>query len=302
MAEAKFLKIVQNLSIFSCPICRSDAGVVKWTYRTWAIVKCPQCDVEFASPFTPGDLEYYSGNETYSRLRAQVAIGDIPPGNFAILKEIEGAVHRYVQKPWDNIRVLDYGCGSGFYAGCFQRHGCDVLGVDFNPEMLQIAQDIFKVKGLMTSAEELLKNNDRFDLIILNQVLEHVGNPVELLGQLRRLLRRGGILFISVPNRDFIRIRGKFRAGELNAGNYPPHHVSFWSIKSLNTALSAAGLKALRCSVQTYPEMMQTEISLKTRFGGMAGASRIVARSASEVGRVLGFSGVNLFAIGGSHE
>ncbi len=289
------------LDIF-CPVCKSEAEEVMWTFKQWKIVKCSQCDLEFSWPFVPGDLTYYCGHETYNQLYKQVEQGNIPPGNQAVANEIDRALRLYIRRPMKNICVLDYGCGSGFYAAHFGNFGCDVVGVDFNPEMVRVAHDLFGVKALIKSADELLSEGLKFDLIMLNQVLEHVGGPTTLLNTLGKLLNNGGIIFVSVPNRDFIRVRKKLREGKLPEANYPPHHISFWSAGSLYAALSASGLKVLECSAQTYPEVIQTEFSLCNRFGGIGGISRVIALFAAYLGKRLNLAGVNLFAIGAIHE
>ena len=284
-----------------CPVCQSEEEKIKWVFQQWKIIGCTQCDLEFAWPFEPGDLAYYRVHETYSQLYKQVAIGDIPPGNRAIAEAIDRALDLYVHQPMNKIRVLDYGCGSGYFAAHFKHRGWDVVGLDFNPEMVRVAQEFFGVKVLIKSGEELVIEEWKFDLIMLNQVLEHVGDPAKLLITLGKLLSQDGILFVSVPNRNFIRASKKLREGKLPEANYPPHHISFWSVRSLNMALSAAGFKVLQCSAQTYPEVIQAEISLCNRFGKIGGVSRIIALLAAYGGNILNIPGVNLIAIGSVH-
>jgi len=258
--------------------------------------------LEFAWPFVPGDLAYYSVHEAYRQLYKQVGIGDIPPGNRAIVDAIDHAMDNFVYQPMNKIRVLDYGCGSGFYAAHLKHRGCDVVGADFNPEMVRVAQEHFGIKVFIKSAEELLIEEWKFDLIILNHVLEHIGDPAYLLNTLGKLLIDGGIIFISVPNRNYIRTSKKLREGKLPEGNYPPHHISFWSIRSLSMSMSAAGFKVLQCSAQTYPEAIQAEISLTDRFGKIGKVPRVIALLASYAGSLLNLPGVNLFAVGSVHE
>jgi len=282
-----------------CPICGSEITIPVWFYLQYMIAKCSDCDVEFSLPFIGGDISYYSSHETYRDLESQIKKDGIPIGNIAIAKEIDHVFRSYFKKNNNQICVLDYGCGSGWCCSQLMQKGYDVIGVDFNPEMIRVSKKIFGVNAFLEQEKDSWKIR-KFDAIIINHVLEHVSNPVELLSKLRDSLSINGIVFISVPNRDFIRARKKLRLGQLPAANYPPHHITFWSVRSLNHVLSASGYKVLRCFEQAYPEEIQMTKSLREKFkrwAGLVPCKQFAAFSAC-MGNVLKISGVNLFAVG----
>ena len=184
-----------------------------------------------------------------------------------------------------------------------ERRGCNVLGVDFNPKMVRVAREVFGVKSLIKSADELLSEGaGEYEMIILNQVLEHIGYSVRLLNTLGKLLSKDRVTFISVSNRDFVRARKKLIHGTFPEANYPPHHISFWSVRSLSKAMSVAGFNLLKCTAQSYPDPSQTQISQTNRFGEIGGVIRGIALAAAKVGRVINLSGINLFTIGSFDE
>src|SRR5690606_1488856 len=101
-------------------------------------------------------------------------------------------------------RLLDVGCGEGFVLAYFQKHGWSVRGIDysdfgiknFNPDLVAN----FEKGDIYTIIDKMIKDEDKFDVLWLGNVLEHVPDPVKLLLDLRKLLSVNGSLVITVPN------------------------------------------------------------------------------------------------------
>jgi 2-polyprenyl-3-methyl-5-hydroxy-6-metoxy-1,4-benzoquinol methylase len=104
------------------------------------------------------------------------------------------------------LSVLDVGCGNGLDAINLARAGAIVTGVEVSQELIEIAQ--------LRAASENLDVNflslDRFhgsclretyDAVIAIDVLEHVEKPMELFTMCNDMLRAGGILILTTPNR-----------------------------------------------------------------------------------------------------
>jgi 2-polyprenyl-3-methyl-5-hydroxy-6-metoxy-1,4-benzoquinol methylase len=133
-------------------------------------------------------------------------------------------------------RVLDVGCNAGDLLTLFQRRGWEVAGVEPSPGPAAFAR---ARRGLLvwTGTVDALPEHERFDLVTMSHVLEHVPRAVPLLERLRRALRPGGHLLIEVPNVDdpLLRLWGR---------HYRPlclgDHVSFFSPRSLRDALARA--------------------------------------------------------------
>jgi len=100
-------------------------------------------------------------------------------------------------------RVLDVGCAAGTLDRILVDRGCQVVGVEGDPDAAMLAEKVCErvVVGdldLIDLAAELA--GDTFDVILAGDVLEHLRDPVRTLRQLRGLLRPGGYLAISIPN------------------------------------------------------------------------------------------------------
>ena len=99
-------------------------------------------------------------------------------------------------------RILDGGCAFGYGTIHFQKPGAQIWGVDPNADFITIArkrypQLTFEVCGL----EQTPFTNEFFDVIILNDVLEHVIDERKALNEMFRILRPGGSFIISTPHR-----------------------------------------------------------------------------------------------------
>ena len=102
------------------------------------------------------------------------------------------------------IRVLDYGCGTGAHLTIpLGATGDDYLGVDLHAPSIQVAQSANSLPNLEFSSaplKDFVDGGERFDAVICSEVLEHSESPGEILENLHQLLRPGGIALISVPN------------------------------------------------------------------------------------------------------
>lgn len=139
-------------------------------------------------------------------------------------------------------RILDYGCGSGEYLCRMKALGNEVVGVEWDPvcvdQLRSTGVDVFVASEV--PADEW---RGKFDFITLNHVIEHVPDPVGLLGQLKSWLRPGGKVFIETPNAlaEGLAVFGRYWRG-LEA----PRHLSLPSHKGLEIALEKAGLRSER--------------------------------------------------------
>jgi ubiquinone/menaquinone biosynthesis C-methylase UbiE len=111
-------------------------------------------------------------------------------------------------------RILDVGCGLGMYVSRFRQFSDDVYGVDIDPD--KIAQASEWLPNLRVSpAEELPFPDNSFDVILLNEVIEHVDDDRRSLHEAFRVLAPGGHVIIYAPNRLYpFETHGYFFAGK----------------------------------------------------------------------------------------
>lgn len=109
-----------------------------------------------------------------------------------------------------NSRVLDLGCGEGLYTFTLANSGFkgEIIAFDFNAALLQMASKWIacdeKIKFKNGDITKKLPYEDNyFDVIIFTEVMEHLDDDIEPLFEIRRVLKDGGKLFLTVPNLNF---------------------------------------------------------------------------------------------------
>lgn len=97
-------------------------------------------------------------------------------------------------------KVLDWGCGDGGTSRILARLGSKVTAVDTRPELDQN----FKNSGVIfvnANEKEFFWQFEKYDIVVLQDVLEHVPDPDGLIKQVKLALRNRGLIYISTPNR-----------------------------------------------------------------------------------------------------
>jgi len=122
-----------------------------------------------------------------------------------LLKSLQG---------WDLAGTLwlDAGCGTGTLARWLARRGCSVLGVDAASEMVAAANQSAQSHNYsdrlsfvrITSIARLALDDRSLDGILCSSVLEYVPDPSACLTEFARVLKPGGLLLVSVPNRNSV--------------------------------------------------------------------------------------------------
>ena len=192
----------------SCPLCTSPSFKDFLTGRdyflsgeTFQICKCTTCGFLFTNP-RPDKTEivkYYESAEYLSHHAARNGI-------FAALyrrvrKNNIRKKYRLVKKYSFGNNILDLGCGTGEFIAYCSKMGLQSSGIEPNEKarsfgIHSLKQDIHPESYL----EEIPV--DRFDIITLWHVLEHVHELNERISRLKEILKPGGILVIAVPNCD----------------------------------------------------------------------------------------------------
>jgi 2-polyprenyl-3-methyl-5-hydroxy-6-metoxy-1,4-benzoquinol methylase len=119
-------------------------------------------------------------------------------------------------------RLLDVGCGSGNKLILAKQFGWDVIGLEIDSSAVMTARKngLNVIEG---DYRDLANFVNEFDCIICSHVLEHVYNPIEMLELLRKSLKSGGTLLLSLPNSKSC-VREMF--GESWRGLEAPRHIA----------------------------------------------------------------------------
>ncbi len=142
---------------------------------------------------------------------------------------------------------LDVGCGEGFALAWFSENGWSVEGIDYsvagldtmNPAMLTYVEsgDLFEI------LDRRISEGKRHNLIWLNNVLEHVPDPVALLKSLQHLVTPNGMLVLTVPNDASIYQEFLLENGNISDRFWIaiPDHLSYFNYDSLVRIVETCG-------------------------------------------------------------
>jgi len=150
--------------------------------------------------------------------------------------------------------LFDVGCGEGFFPAFFHEHGWTIYGCDFssfgiekfNPQLLPF----FKQGDIYDVLDSTIKSGQKFDLVNLSNVLEHVIDPIGMLSSLKSLLNPGGLLRICVPN-DYSKFQTILVENKCTSDTWyiPPEHLNYFNSDSLRNTLEKSGfdIKKVLC-------------------------------------------------------
>ncbi|NWF90310.1 MAG: class I SAM-dependent methyltransferase [Ignavibacteriaceae bacterium] len=214
----------------------------------YKIVECINCHTYFVHPrinFTKMEWESLYNTEYFSQ-----------QSQWLLKKRTTELKTRFdnAQKYFTNskeIAFLDIGTGEGKALIEGYRRGWKVMGIDIVDNRIEEAKSI-EIKFLKTNFLEQEIQENSFDFIYCDSVIEHVLNPFDYLLKIKKLLKVGGILYIGVPNEDslfnFIRkliFTLIYRSGisEKLKPFDSPYHVVGFNKESLNFLINKTGLK-----------------------------------------------------------
>lgn len=111
--------------------------------------------------------------------------------------------------PQDGDKILDVGCGDGYYLYLLSNLGLKLrlVGTDFDPRALESARKNLKGKRILLIKANLMKRlpfaNNSFDKVVMSEVVEHLPDDAKGLKEVYRILKLGGVLCLSVPNANY---------------------------------------------------------------------------------------------------
>jgi len=145
--------------------------------------------------------------------------------------------------------AFEIGCGEGYVTGFISQMGIPVMGSDVSPRIIEIARKNHPgINFSVLSIYDLHTISTTYDMVVANEVLEHLSNPDEAMKEIKKIARK--YILISVPNEPFFRVANIVRLKYLKDMGNTPGHINHWSKRSLGLFLKRHGLKIrkIKCS------------------------------------------------------
>jgi SAM-dependent methyltransferase len=254
----------------ACRICTSSTRTVgsvygRYSQRDYHLARCPTCGYAFVvDPWLDYaaiyDDPYYAGDGADPLVDYRFEL-DRPERSIRYYEwsGLMAVIDSLMNGPQPSRRWLDYGCGNG----CLVRHLRDRKAADaFGFDEGSIAADA-RSRGIpILTADDLAQQTGAFDVVTAIEVIEHTLDPIAELNQMRRLLRPGGLLFLTTGN-------AQPYAHRLTRWRYvlPEIHISFFEPRTLECAMTAAGFRAAHPSLGPgFDEIMKFKILKNLRI------------------------------------
>lgn len=213
----------------------------------FSLCKCNACEHIFLNAKFENDQLSSLYSKYYPRSTFNLENYSPHHEHHGILAWLDGAkssAYRWVPK---NCRVLDIGCGFGETLGYHKARGCDVFGVEADENIWRVAEELgFNVQIGLFEPDKYPASY--FDYVTMDQVMEHMQNPVEVLQGVAQVLKSGGTAVMSVPNAWGW---GAWIFGHRWINWHIPYHMQFYSIRSMRLAVEKAGLVLQRTETVT---------------------------------------------------
>lgn len=246
-----------------CPICSSPRARPVWREQQRRYVRCSRCGLIYSDV----DALTYAANGRNRWHEAELASGT--RAFYGTAREL--AHDRFLERfpASASRRLLDIGCGLGYFMARAERGGWNAYGCDPSGQWLRYAADVTGHPERLTCSEPSagLYGGD-FEMITIWDVLEHVHDPLPFLSAIADLLAPGGRLFIRTPNIAWVyptyAVRRHLLRADVNLG--PLNHVVYYSAGTLRRALEAAGLE-----VTSWPVLPPPQVAIGNRRPELAG-------------------------------
>ncbi len=236
----------------SCPVCDSIRSIDLWMKDGARYVRCKDCSLVYENPrFSETELAEFYSKESYfvqqdSRCPAvgyrDYSLQCTP----ALQTEYFGIVERLASS--GPGRYLDIGCGTGGVVRVARERGWDAVGQEISSWAAGEAR-----KGGIPVVEGDLRAirfpSGHFDAVSMFDVLEHLPSPREVLGEVERIIKPGGVLVIETPNIDGFFARHVYR--QKSDLVKPRAHICLYNERSARRLLAARTFS--KYSITTFP-------------------------------------------------
>jgi 2-polyprenyl-3-methyl-5-hydroxy-6-metoxy-1,4-benzoquinol methylase len=230
-----------------CNLCGADDGVVVAVKFDLRVVRCRRCSLVYTNPRPPLDVIWGRYSPQYFEreylpswgLSADVFDSDALYRRHLPLLE---KLRRYRQTNW----LLDVGAGAGLFLHAAQRDGWQVQGVEIASSGIEFARSRLGLDVLQGSITKVALPDQRYDVVTLQETIEHLLDPFADLKEILRVLRPDGVLSITTPN--FNSLAHKLIGREWSVLS-PGEHLFYFTPQTLTAMLERAGF--IHISVHT---------------------------------------------------
>ena len=225
----------------ACDLCGSERSSVAFKKHGFTAVQCAECGLVFVNPRPDAQFlksEVY--NEGYFDAEKGYGIEDLHGRAKVESFRRAAALFDLIEKQTRRGAALDVGCAAGFFLEEAARRGWEPHGIEISDYAAAQAREKSGFDILTGDFVQLDIPENRFDLILMLDVIEHLTSPVKGLQKAYRSLKPGGLLVVETPNYESAPSKVLGVEWGLIA---PEHHLFYFTPETLKRALGRSGLE-----------------------------------------------------------
>jgi 2-polyprenyl-3-methyl-5-hydroxy-6-metoxy-1,4-benzoquinol methylase len=254
----------------NCILCHSAERVLLFRQGDWSVYRCIGCGLGFLDPRPDADelSALYRGDYFQSHYDAGLKV-DSPEMKRRLSQETHRI--RFFRGSKPQGRLLDIGCGMGYFLFACQRRGYQVEGMDISADSAAYVRAELGIPVAVGAIDQIDYPAASFDIITMWHFLEHAPQPEAYLQKARQWLKPDGILVVDVPNYQGTDARKQW---DHWTGWSLPYHFYHFTPQTLETFLAKEGFRTIRRKLY-LSEHVKDRLE---RIGVFKPIARLVAR------------------------
>lgn len=224
----------------SCSFCGSDDFIAHSKATYWTVVElnfqeCRKCGLIFANPMPNLDTIIKGNDALNVVMKSRGTLSQYRGG-----KEFSF----FLNKIKSSGILLDIGCAEGFFLkGIEDNSGWKAEGLDVIKAAVDFANEKLNIRAYFGTIESLQNCNGRYDFVRMNNIIEHVQNPVSFLKKTNEIMKIGGMVLCSTPNgvQDGSLLKTANKQGTIL--NLLENHFHYYKPKTLKAMYEYCGFK-----------------------------------------------------------
>jgi len=220
------------------------------------VLKCGNCGLVFLRPKKENLQAYYAKDyrKQYSpTVGKHDSSQDIFDQYYPVMQSRLERVKPYLGK---NKRILDIGCSAGHFLATIKPYVKECVGLEFNLANAEFVREKLGIPVYTDPIEKTDLPENHFDVIFCLQTLEHIEDPLTFLKTIKRYLKKGGVVYIEVPNLLEASL-SVFDNKGYEDFYYRAPHLFYYNPATLKRLMSKAGYKGKVLPFQWYNVLNQ---------------------------------------------
>ncbi|CAK7025219.1 class I SAM-dependent methyltransferase [Fusobacterium varium] len=223
-----------DFDVYQCNECNLQQVKIENTYEE--LYKDIYEKIYKNSNILPGYSRYYKYSQEILQSKNPIEyltnVEDVYNSVYNCIKEYKNKVQ--------NPKILEIGSGLGYFTYGMKKAGFDIAGMEISNDAVKKAIKNYGNNYICADLFEYSQENkEKYDVVVMTEVIEHISEPEKFLKVIRTILKTGGILIVTTPN------KGAYPENFVWHSDLPPIHLWWFSRKSLKKLMEITGYRSI---------------------------------------------------------